>query len=94
MIVANGCNEGPSDAILLRDANINGYVFDYEVRSPTSIQVDAGNVRIRTGQTQIEVVDGTLRVDGRSFGAVKPKDHISVEKGKVSVNGDVRTKAN
>jgi len=72
--------------------NINGYEFDYELNSPNSIQADSRDVHISTGKTKIDVIEGTLRVDGRSYGVVKQKDRISVDGDKVSVNGEVRKK--
>jgi hypothetical protein len=68
--------------------NINGYEFDYEMRSPSSIQADSRDGHISSGKTKIEVVEGKLRVDGRSFGLVRQNDRISVDGDKVSVNGE------
>lgn len=89
--IATGCKNQPAGPILVHGMNVNGYVFDYELNSPSSIQADSRDVHINTGNTQIEVIDGTLRVDGRSYGAVKPKDRISVDGSKVGVNGEQRT---
>jgi hypothetical protein len=90
VILATGCNSQQTDAILIRGMNINGYEFDYEMRSPSSIQADSRAVHISGGKTKIEVVEGKLRVDGRSFGLVKQNDRISVDGDKVSVNGEAR----
>ena len=49
-------------------------------------------MHISTGKRRIEVIEGTLRVDGRSYGVVKQNDHISVDGDNVSVNGEVRKK--
>jgi hypothetical protein len=89
MIVATGCKDQQPGPVLVRGMNINDYEFDYE-GFPQTIQADAGDVHISTGKTQIEVVDRTLRVDGRSYGWIKPKDRVSVDGDKVSVNGEVR----
>ncbi len=90
VILATGCNSQQTDAVLIRGMNINGYEFDYEMRSPSSIQADSRDVHISSGKTKIEVVDGKLRVDGRSFGLVKQNDRMSVDGDKVSVNGEAR----
>ncbi|HWB08464.1 MAG TPA: hypothetical protein VG826_04540 [Pirellulales bacterium] len=89
MTVSLGCQDQPTGPLHVRGMNVNGYEFDYD-HLPDSIQADAEDVRISAGKTQIEVVGGTLRVDGRSYGSVKPKDHISLVGTKVSVNGELR----
>ena len=81
----------PAEPIAVRGMNVNGYEFDYELVSPSSILADSRDVHLSTGKTHIDIVEGKLSVDGRSYGSVKPKDHISVEGGKVSVNGEVRS---
>jgi hypothetical protein len=70
--------------------NINGYEFDYELVEPSSIQADSKDLSVTAGKRQIAVTDGKLRVDGRTYGVVKPKDRISTIGGKVSVNGEER----
>jgi hypothetical protein len=90
LMVWAGCQPESGKAILVRGMNVNGYEFDYELTSPSSIQADSRDVQIRSGKILIEVVEGKLRVDGRSYGAVKQKDRIAVEGDRVSVNGEVR----
>jgi len=92
VVVATGCNSQPNGSILVRGMGVNGYEFDYEMTSPSSIQADSREVHISTGKRRIEVIEGTLRVDGRSYGVVKQKDRISVDGDKVSVNGEARKK--
>lgn len=89
MTVATGCHEKQAGPLHVRGMNVNGYEFDYD-NLPNSIQADAEDLRISAGKTQIEVIEGILRVDGRSYGAVKPKDRVSVLGGNVSVNGETR----
>jgi hypothetical protein len=45
---------------------------------------------ISTGEVQIRVAAGKLRVHAWPYGAVRPKDRIAVVGGKVSVNGEER----
>jgi len=94
IMVAAGCNNQPAGEIFVRGMDVNGYEFDYELVTPSSIQADSEQVLITAGKNQIAVTDGKLRVDGRSYGVVKPKDRISVIGGKVSVNGDERKPEN
>ena len=89
MTVAIGCHERQAGPLHVRGMNVNGYEFDYD-NLPNSIQADSRDVHIAAGTTRIDVVEGTLRVEGRSYGAVKPKDCISVVGGTVSVNGEAR----
>ena len=90
MLVATGCNKQPAGPIFIRGMNVNGYEFDYELTRPSSIQADSKGLRITAGKVEIAVADEKLLVDGRSYGVVKPKDHISVIGGKVSVNNEER----
>jgi hypothetical protein len=85
-----GCNNQPASPAVIRGMGVNGYEFDYEMRSPSSILADAQGLSIVSGKTQIRVADGKLSVNGRPHGAVRPKDRISVVGGKVSVNGEER----
>ena len=86
-----GCQDQQTVPLAVRGMIVNGYEFDFE-NLPTSIQADSQNVRIRTAETQIEVVDGALRIDGASYGKVKAQDRISVAGDKVSVNDTPRNK--
>lgn len=88
--VISGCAERPAASFVVEGMNINGYDLEYEFTPPGSIQVDANSFTINTGKKTIAVADGKLRVDGRSYGAVKPKNRISTIGDKVKVNGEVR----
>jgi hypothetical protein len=90
LLLATGCNNQPATPRVVRGTNINGYEFEYEFATASSIQADSKDVSITAGKHQIAVTDGKLRVDGRSYGAVKPKDRISTIGGKVSVNDEER----
>jgi phage baseplate assembly protein gpV len=72
---------------------VNGFVFDYDMTSPSSTLAGESGLAINTGKTTIQVADGKLSVDGRYYGTVKVKDRIAVLGGKVSVNGEERTSA-
>ena len=90
LLLATGCNNQPATPLVVRGMNINGYEFEYEFATASSIQADSKDLSITAGKLQIAVTDSKLQVDGRSYGAVKPKDRISVIGSKVSVNGEER----
>ena len=70
--------------------NVNGYVFDYEFVTPGGLQADSESLELRSAGHQIAVRGENLEIDGKPYGIVKPKDHISVIGGKVTVNGQER----
>lgn len=88
--IMTGCGGPRTGPLVVQGMTINGYDLEYEFAGPGSIQVDANSLMINTGKTTIAVADGKLRVDGRSYGAVKPKDRISTVGGTVTVNGEER----
>jgi len=91
LISVSGCQNQQTEPLVIRGMNVNGYVFDFE-NLPTSIQADSQDVRISTAKTQIEVIEGTLRIDGEPYGKVNTEDRISISGSKVSVNGIARKK--
>lgn len=92
LISVSGCEDQKAGPLVIRGMNVNGYVFDFE-NLPTSIQADSEDVRISTARDQIEVVDGTLKINGEPYGKVNAEDRISISGDKVTVNGEARKKA-
>jgi hypothetical protein len=89
LLAGAGCNSPPPPPAVVH-GQVNGFEVEYELVPPLSITADASSWTITTEKAEIRVSDGKLRVDGKSFGSVKPKDKISVVGGRVSVNGEDR----
>ncbi len=85
-----GRHSRSSAPAVITGLTVNGVDFEYERVPGMSIQADAQDLRIRSDKAVIEVSGGELRVNGRSFGRVRPRDRISVVGGKVTVNGEER----